>query len=125
MFIPLTIVGVLAVIFVITQAWGGLAIIMVAALFIIHMLATTYYTITDNELHVRSGFIINQTIVINTIKKIATTNSFLSSPALSLDRLEVFYNTYDSVVISPKDKAGFIASLKAVNPQIEVSEVER
>jgi len=39
----------------------------------------------------------------------------------SLDRLEIFYNRFDSVVISPEDKAGFIAELTKLNPEIEVT----
>ena len=59
-------------------------------------------------------------IDIATITKIENTNSVLSAPALSMDRIEVFYNKYDSVVISPGDKAGFIARLKETNPEVIV-----
>jgi hypothetical protein len=43
----------------------------------------------------------------------------MSSPALSLDRIEIFYNKFDSVIISPKNKADFVAELKSINPAIE------
>lgn len=43
----------------------------------------------------------------------------LSSPALSLDRLEVFYNKFDSVIISPQNKEDFIVALQNINPAIE------
>jgi len=67
---------------------------------------------------VKCGFVINIRIDIATITKIEPTNTMLSSPALSFDRIEVFYNKYDSVIISPGDKAGFIAKLQQINPAI-------
>lgn len=98
----------------------GVIVIAVVLVFVIHLFATTYYTIDGAELKVRSGFLINITIDINTITKIVPTRSILSAPAVSLERLEVFYNKYDSVVVSPEDKEGFIAGLKGVNEGIVV-----
>jgi len=99
-------------------AWPGVLIIALVLAFIIHLFATTYYTINGNELYIRSGFIVNVTIDIATITKIESTNTILSSPALSFDRLEVFYNHYDSIVISPGDKAKFVEQLRRINPNI-------
>jgi Bacterial PH domain len=111
-------IGGLFIVLLITKAWAGLIVISCLIVFITHMFATTYYIIDGNELKVRCGFIINLTIDINKITKIVPTRSILSSPAVSLDRLEIFYNKYDSVLVSPKDKAGFIAGLKGVNERI-------
>lgn len=101
-------------------AWPGLIIIALVALFITHMLLTTYYVVDNGTLNIRCGFLLNQNIAINSIKSIRETNNVLSSPAASLDRLEIAYNKYDSVMISPKDKAGFIALLKSLKPDMEV-----
>jgi len=49
------------------------------------------------------------------------TNSILSAPALSFDRIEIFYNRFDSIVISPGDNAAFIADLKEINSAIVAS----
>jgi hypothetical protein len=46
----------------------------------------------------------------------------LSAPATSFDRLEILYNSFDTVIISPKDKSGFITHMKTINPSIEVDE---
>ncbi|WP_333876952.1 PH domain-containing protein [Flavobacterium sp.] len=54
------------------------------------------------------------------IKKIYSTNNPLSSPALSLDRIAVTYNTFDEILISPKNRAEFIAELLKINPNIVV-----
>ena len=112
------ILGGVLVFMLILGAWVGVLIIAVVLAFVVHLFATTYYTIDGAELKVRSGFLINITIDINTITKIVPTRSILSAPAVSLDRLEVFYNKYDSVVVSPGDNAGFIEALKGVNEGI-------
>lgn len=118
-FIAIVIIAVF-ITMVILKAWSGLVIDFLLFAFFAHFLATTYYTILEGTLKVRSGFIINITIDILKITRIEPTNTILSAPALSFDRLEVFYNKYDSVVISPSDKAAFIAKLKEINPGIEV-----
>jgi hypothetical protein len=79
----------------------------------------TCYTISNNILKVKSGFLLNRSIPIESIKKIVPTKTIFSAPALSFDRLEVFYNKYDSVVISPENKDDFIADLQKINPAIE------
>ena len=59
------------------------------------------------------------TVTINSIRKIKETNNPISSPAASLDRIEVFYGK-QSVIISPKQKTEFINHLLSINPRIEV-----
>ncbi len=88
--------------------------------FMVHLFLTTNYTIEGDALTIRSGFLFNKTIAINTIEKIAETNNFLSSPATSLDRLEITYGKYDSVLISPKQKKEFIAAITTQNPNVIV-----
>ena len=112
------IIGGMLILMLILGMWPGVLIVGIVLAFITHMFMNTYYTIDGSELYVRSGFIINVRIDIATITKIEPTNTMLSSPALSFDRLEVFYNKYDSVIISPGDKAGFIAKLRSINPVI-------
>ena len=101
--------------------WVGVLVMTPTAGFILHILYGTKYTITDTTLTVKAGFVVNLSIDITTIKSIAETNSFLSAPANSLDRLELTYNKYDSVVISPKNKAEFIADILAINNQVKVT----
>lgn len=81
---------------------------------------TTRYIINENQLTVKSTWIVNERIVISKITKIEKSNSILSSPALSLDRLRIRYNKYDEVLISPKEKKAFIDELLKVNPNIEI-----
>jgi hypothetical protein len=114
------IVGGVGFIMVYNQVWVGLLIIIGVLAFIVHLFLSTYYQIDDAVLKIRCGFLFNKTVSIETIRKISETNSSLSSPATSLDRLEIIYNKFDTIMVSPKDKKGFIKHLTNLNPDIEV-----
>lgn len=119
--ITLTVIlGVVFGLMVYDKNWPGVVTIFVTTAFIIHLLLTTYYQVQGSQLKIKSGFIVNKTLDINTIRKVVATRSIISAPAASLDRLELLYNRYDSVLVSPKDKAGFISELLAVKPDIDV-----
>jgi len=72
------------------------------------------------ELLVKIGVFKYAKISISKIHKIKETRTILSSPAASLDRLEVFYHQFKSVIISPKNKEEFIQDLHKINPEIKV-----
>lgn len=116
----LVILGSVFGLMVYTTNWPGITIILVTTLFIAHLFMTTSYQIQGSQLRIRSGFIVDKTVDINTIKKVIATRNIMSAPAASLDRLELTYNRYDAVLVSPKDKAGFINELLTVKPDIEV-----
>ena len=78
------------------------------------------YKIEKENLNVKCTFLVNENIEINTIRKITETYNPLSSPAASIDRIEIFYNKFDSVLISPKKKQEFIEDVLKINPNIEV-----
>lgn len=101
-------------------SWIGIVILLPVILFVVHMFMTTEYTIDNDKLKVKCGFLYNKTIDIKSIRKITETNNPLSSPATSLDRLEINYGKFDSVLISPKQKSEFINEIKRLNPDIEV-----
>lgn len=100
--------------------WGVLIFILCIIAFIVHMFSTTFYIIEGEKLIIKCGFLINISIAIETLKKISETNNIMSSPALSLDRLEIFYNKFDTIMISPKDKTRFIEAIQKINPQVEI-----
>jgi hypothetical protein len=101
--------------------WPGVITVSATILFVGHLIMTTYYQIQGNQLTIKSGFFFNETVDITTIKKVVATRNIISAPAASLDRLELMYNRYDSVLVSPKDKAGFINELIALKPDIVVT----
>ncbi|MDR2250836.1 PH domain-containing protein [Acinetobacter sp.] len=75
---------------------------------------STYYLIENNQLIIKS-MIFRWKINISDITQIEPTHNPLSSPALSLDRLKIIYmknGRIASVMISPKDKEGFLNALR-------------
>lgn len=101
-------------------SWIGIVILLPLILLLVHIFLTTNYTIESNELVIKSGFLFNRTIDIKAIKKITETNNPISSPATSLDRLEITYGKPGSIIISPKQKTEFIQHIKRLNPSVEV-----
>jgi hypothetical protein len=114
-----SIIGIDAGVMIILKNWIAILILLLLSLFVIHIFRNTWYKIDGNLLHIRSGFIYNKTIEIGHIRRISSTRSFFSAPALSLDRLEILYNKFDSVVISPEHPEEFVSELKIINPNIE------
>lgn len=100
--------------------WLGLLGLAAVVGFILFLSKTTQYIINENQLIVKSTWIVNERIDISKITKVEKSNSILSSPALSLDRLLVRYNKYDEVLISPKEKKEFLDELLKINPTIEI-----
>ncbi len=95
--------------------------VVLPIILILFVLTTITYTVKDGELKVRVGGLLYRRIQIRTIKKIEKTRTILSAPAASLDRIIIYYNRYDEIVLSPKDKEQFIADLQKENPSIEVN----
>lgn len=74
----------------------------------------TRYGIDHRHLIVRHG-LVRRRIPLLAITEVAPTRNLLSSPALSLDRLRITFGgaVSRSVMISPADRAGFLATLAA------------
>lgn len=90
-------------------------------LLFLYMNFSTRYTIDKrDQLNIRMGVLYDKTIAINSIRKVRRTRSLLSSPAPSLDRLELSYGKFNQLLISPKDQAKFVKVLIELNPAIEV-----
>ncbi len=71
----------------------------------------THYTITDQQLLIRSGPI-SIKIPLSEITRIEPTRSALSSPAWSLDRLAISYSNGRRCMISPENKQNFLRALR-------------
>lgn len=105
---------------IIEGKWIGFLLFFGVLFFIWFISKTTSYTIKEDELQVKSMFVVNQKIEISKIRKIEKSNSILSSPALSFDRIVIRFNKYDDIYISPKQKLAFIDELLSINSSIEV-----
>jgi len=114
------VLGMAAFAMIIGRAWPGLGIIVIVAGFIVYLFKSTYYLIDGNQLIVKSGFMFKKTIQIDKIYKIAETNNPLSSPATSLDRLAIYYNEREWIMVSPRRKEEFIHQLTSMNGAIIV-----
>lgn len=75
------------------------------------LMTSTTYTLSGTTLMVKSGPFKWQ-VPIEQITSIKPTSNPLSSPALSLDRLQIDYGRGQSIMISPKDKDQFIQDLE-------------
>ncbi|TGD79608.1 PH domain-containing protein [Hymenobacter wooponensis] len=99
------------------QRWGASLVVLAIAAFLVYLLVPTRYTLTSQELVIISGPI-HKRVPLTSITSIRPTRNPISSPALSLDRLEVRYGKFDLVLISPADKAGFLAALHQLIPAL-------
>ncbi|MDY8135377.1 PH domain-containing protein [Aquimarina sp. 2201CG5-10] len=88
--------------------------------FILFLFFKTNYSVENNTLIIKCGFLFKKNIDINTIKTIKKTTSLLSSPAPSFDRIEIKYGKYDEIIISPRNKITFVKDLTSINPNIEI-----
>jgi hypothetical protein len=100
---------------------GQLVIMIAVILFIGWIWFGTGYEILENELKIHCGPF-RQRIPIQEIKEIKRTRSPLSSPACSLDRMEIKYGKSKRVMISPADKENFIKMLIEKSPHINLDE---
>ncbi|AYB29386.1 PH domain-containing protein [Chryseolinea soli] len=98
--------------------------LILASVIALPFLFGTHYRIQGHVLEIRCAFIIRIDVDILRITRVSKTRNPISAPALSLDRMEIIYgNGLRHVIISPKDKMGFVHSLKAINDRITVSGV--
>lgn len=98
---------------------AGITITVLA--FTLHIFFGITYQITDeDQLLIKCGFLYNWNVNISAIKAISKTRNPISAPAASLDRIELKYGNWDSVIISPKNRSLFINQLLKINPQIQI-----
>ena len=99
-----------------------LFIIIIPNILFAYIILTTYYILIKNNLHIRYAYAIIKIIDISTITEIRYfTKEVRNSYSLSHDRIEIIYANDKSIVISPKDKDGFIEEIQLVNPNVVVT----
>ena len=103
----------------------GIIAVGIFILFFVYLYLDTLYILTnDNKLEIKSGFFFHKEIYIKSIRRVRPVKNRRASPALSSDRLEISYNRYGRVVVSPTNTSKFIKELKDVNPRIRIEEKE-
>lgn len=100
-------------------SWVSLIIVALILFVAIYSLFCIVYIIDGNALTVKCGIFSKTNYDISKITKIKRTNSILSAPASSLDRIAIYFLKQKTpIVISPKDKIEFIQHLQSINPNI-------
>lgn len=100
-------------------SWTAAIVMTTTLVLLIWLLFNIYYIITENILTVSYAGIIRQNFRICDITKISPTNSILSAPAASLDRIAVYFKDRRlPLIISPKQKKEFIDTLILINGDI-------
>jgi hypothetical protein len=100
-------------------AWPAVAIISVLIILLVHLFRNTNYTLTDDKLIIKCGWLYKKEVPLQSIRKIMRTYSFLSSPALSMDKLLIFFDR-QQVMISPENQEDFLLEIKTRNPSINI-----
>jgi hypothetical protein len=81
------------------------------------------YELTDDEIIVRSGWL-RWRMRLTRIRALKATRAMWSSPALSLDRIEIRTERGLWLMVSPADKAGFIKAIQARVPGVVLEGLE-
>lgn len=93
----------------IQMAYGVFALVAIGIS--LWILFRTCYTIETGTLRIVSGPF-KWIIPLDEVKEVRASRSVLSSPALSLNRLEIRYGKNKSILVSPKDLQGFKNAIK-------------
>ena len=93
--------------------WTLLITVGIGIILPLWLLVSTDYTLDSKMLVVRSGPL-KWRVPITDIVSIKSTESVLSGPALSLDRLCIDYGQGSKLVISPRDKEKFLRNIEAL-----------
>ena len=93
-----------------------IATVLVAAI-VVWMVLSTYYEFKGDTLVAHSGPFCWRI----PLKAVRESGSVRSGPALSMDRLEIVFGAGRVLLISPEDKAGFLAALRRRAPQLAVA----
>lgn len=94
------------------EVWWVFLILAATIGLVLWIFLSTYYEIEDRDLNVRSGPF-RWRVPLDSIESVRPSRNPLSSPALSLDRLEVRYGGGKRLLISPRDRDRFLADLAA------------
>ncbi|GDY34438.1 PH domain-containing protein [Acidovorax sp. NB1] len=95
-------------------------VVLVTLVLPIWLLLDTNYTVTGEELRIRSGPF-RWSIALSEVRAVSPSRSWLSSPALSLDRILVQYGVARSVLVSPREKQRFVDCLRERCPAAHIT----
>lgn len=91
-------------------AWAAVVIVLLALGLPFWMMVATNYEVADGSLRIQSGPF-RWMLPLDSITRVESSNSLRSAPALSIDRLRISYDKDRSILVSPRDKAGFLEAI--------------
>jgi len=113
-------VGIMVYIFF-QEPWYAAFILLPLLVLILPIYFRTYYRLHPVDgLTVTCGLFYRKTFDPQQLKSIKYTSNPLSSPALSLRRLELKFRNSETIMISPVSREDFIAEIRKYNPEVEV-----
>lgn len=92
-----------------TVLYSTLAIALLA-LIPVWLLISTYYRVDSAIMRVQAGPF-SWSIPLDQIRNITAERSLSAAPSLSINRLRIDYGQQRSILVSPKNRAAFIAAL--------------
>src|ERR1700755_474196 len=100
------------------------AAVIAASVLVVYALVVfpTNYELAPDALKIRSG-LIRTSIPYQEIRRVRASNSWLSAPALSLDRLEITYGGSRTTLVSPRDREAFLRDLSARAPGLKCESI--
>ncbi|WP_396153321.1 PH domain-containing protein [Flavobacterium sp.] len=108
----------------VTADFIACTIMLVTAVLSIWVLADTKYVIQNNAILIYNSGPIKGKIDIQSIRKIEHQKGWISKsilkPSLDINGLYIYYNKFDDIYFSPKDKEAFVNYLLKINPKIEI-----
>jgi len=118
---------VLAVIFIDPKSIFAIIIGTLFMVLLLPALLNANYIFSSDLLSIKSGFLFSSKIKLSSIKRIKRSTQWINNgnirAALSPYCLEIVYNSYDSIFISPKNEKEFIPELLNTNPNIDTNEL--
>ena len=99
--------------------WIVFFLLLIAVCFVAWIYLATYYEVNGSQLYIRSGPFTWQ-IATDEIHSVVPSGSMLSSPALSLDRLDIQYGRRRSILVSPAQRSAFLEALARASPGLAV-----
>ena len=97
--------------------WVPVIVTVLVAVIVGWVVLSTYYELDGDVLVAHSGPF-SWRIPLKEISAVRESNSVRSGPALSMERLEIACSNGRVLLISPEDKAGFLAALHRRAPQL-------
>jgi hypothetical protein len=117
---PVLVIGFTTFMMIKDGIWVGVLVNVLTLALVLYIFYSIRYTIDGQFLHMKVGFYKYPPIDIHKIRYIDLTNSWHSSPAASLDRMNLQCGKMGTFTVSPADKETFVQMLLAVNPDIVV-----